>query len=169
MPDFYGTVAGYKTYQEDRGREIEDSDADIQVGLLKASEYIDGRYGPTWASGDTYKTGQRAQVREWPRVGFVDVYGYPIDNAEIPREIENATYEAAMREIATPGTLTKDFTPSKYKQAAVDGAVSVTYNTALSAQDIQLQIPELDAILYPLLNGPSAVVTSSLSGKSVRV
>lgn len=169
MPDFYGTVQGYTAYMEARGRFVDPDDEAVQQGLLIASEYVDGRYAATWVNGNTYKTGQRAQVREWPRVGFIDCYGYAIGNDEIPREVENATYEAAARQIAKPGSLRKDFSPSAYKQASVDGAVAVTFNSAATAADVQLQIPEIDAIMYPLVNGPSASVTSSLSGKILRV
>lgn len=170
MADFYGTVAGYTAYVLARDYDVPiKTDDEIEAALLVASEWLDGRYSSVWVSSGTFKTGQRAQVREWPRNGYVDVYGYALSSTEIPREIENATYEAAIRELANPGSLTVDYTPGKYKQVSVDGAVSVTYAGFTSAYDTQLDIPIIDGIIAPLVNGFQSGNLSGLTGHVYRV
>lgn len=166
MADFYGTTAGYRAYQAARGRTIDAgvTDAIIQAALQVGSEWLDGHYGPAWSDGWTFKTGQRAQIREWPRTGFVDYNGYAIANDEIPREVENSTYEATQRQIASAGSLTVDFAASQYKSAQVDGAVKVEYNIATDVNDLQPQIAIINQILYPLLKSPYA--GGNLSGMS---
>lgn len=183
---YYGDVAGFKQYCEDHAYDVPATVDDDQIigSLLVASEWLDGHYRAAFMAplkgqpmmyrgtylGDigTYKSGRRAQVREWPRTGFIDSYGDPIANDEIPREIISATYEVAFRQCITPGALWKDFTLGAYRQVSIDGAVSVTYNVALSAADIQLQIPAVDAILSALL-GSIAGVQGGLSGPIARM
>lgn len=179
----YGDVTGYKQYALDRNWPAATTafdDSDILSALLVASEGLDNRYRSSFSG---YPTGQRAQVRAWPRAGawataggdlrpvygsqyFTNGYAIPID--EIPDEILRATYEMARRELATPGALSKDFTlANSFRQVTVQGAVSVTYAGATSAADAQLVIPIVDGILQPILTGIGAV--SGLSGRTVRV
>lgn len=167
MDEFYGTVAGFKSYMEGRGKVIPVTweDDDIEAALLVASEWIDGKYQPSFPG---LKVGLRAQIREWPRTGAFDIYGYNLPPDAVPREIENATYEAAFRQASKPGSLTVDFTPGKYKRVSVDGAISVDYTQFTWAADIQTQIAIVDAILYPILTNNGGNF-SMLSGASVRV
>lgn len=162
----YGTDDGFTAYHSARGRavQIADHDADeIAAARLVASEFIDGRYQ---ASFPGTKIGMRAQVREWPRQGGSDRYGYAIASEVVPIEIDNATYEAAFRQLSSPGSLTKDWTPGKYKSVSVDGAVSATYATFGSAADVQTQYAIIDQILSPILTG--AGNSASLSGSISR-
>lgn len=171
MADFYGTIQGYKDYHTTRGRATEiatQDDTEIQAALLVASEWIDAQYRSVWISTGTTKVGQRAQIREWPRYAFVDAYGYAVPSDSVPIEVNNATYEVALREVITPGSLSQDFTPAKYKSASVDGAVSVTYNTDISATDVQIEIPVIDGILAPLLGFEGVGNMSAMSGRVVR-
>jgi hypothetical protein len=165
MADFYGTANGYTAYLTARGLTVDGdlTDADIETLLLVASEWLDGKYLTAFPG---LKTGLRAQVREWPRNGVVDIYGYILASDVPPREIENATYEAAYREQQSFGSLTVDYTPGKYKAVSIDGALSVQY-AERSAYDVQLQIPAVDGILAPILNGYGN--SSSLSGCINRV
>lgn len=166
MDDFYGTAAGFRVYHVARGNDVpaEAVDDDVVLEwLLVASEWLDGRYQ---ASFPGLKVGMRAQLREWPRNSAFDIYCYAISSATVPREVENATYEAALRQGVEAGSLSVDYTPGKYKRAAVDGAVSVEYAAFNSAWDTQKQISIVDTILYPILTGNGNV--SALSGSTVR-
>lgn len=170
MADFYGTVAGYKDYHTARGRGalIADQDDDeILAGLLVGSEYIDGRYGPIWLDAH-FRTGGREQERVWPLLAFVDASGYALPSDIVPKEVEKATYEAALRDIENPGSLMVDYTPNKYKSAAVDGAVSVTFAEFYSSSDVQLTIPDIDRILQQLISDNNGF-SSSLTGAVNRV
>ena len=98
MPD-YGTLAGFSTYHTARGRDVSAyTDPDIEAAKLIASEWIDARYRSLF--GGT-KVGLRAQAREWPRTGAMDVDGYSIGSTLVPTEIENATYEATLKHLVS--------------------------------------------------------------------
>lgn len=159
---YYGTPVAALTYHADRGNTawITAGTDERAAALLRASEYIDGTYR---ASFQGYKTGGRAQAREWPRT---DAYVFELatwqalDANTVPDEIERATYEAALREL-TPGYLTPDFIPSEGKKSvSVDGAVSVEY----WSPEKQPSIKKIQLILLPLL-ASDGYSTSSLSGK----
>lgn len=166
MVDCYGTVEGADAYHLARGNIVWAGldDGEKLAALLRTSEWLDGSYMlmfPGW------KTGARAQVREWPRTAAYDMYGYEIPAGTIPREVENATYEAALREGVQPGALSVDFTASGgIKKASVDGAVSVEFHGSGSVADAQLIMPAVNAILAPILVGAggNALVGSRYRG-----
>lgn len=164
MPDVYGSVAGFQTYHQERGRDITDyDDGEITAALTVASEWIDATYKAGWPG---IKVGFREQIRDWPRTGGFDINGDNISSDSVPIEVEYATYEAALRQLQSPGSLSVDFKSSKYTSVAIEGAVRVTYADR-SATDVQLQIMSVDQILYPILTGYGSV--SGLSGATSRV
>lgn len=162
----YGTVLAADAYHLARGNTVWAGyeTPEKEAALLRASEWIDGNYRllfPGW------KVGNRDQVREWPRNSAYDVYGYVIDPLTVPVEVENATYEAALREAASPGSLAVDFVGADViKKAAVDGAVSVEFGGDGSSSAAQLVMPSVDAILAPILTGQTGA--GGLTGRRVR-
>lgn len=172
MADFYGTAAGFDAYLTARGRAIPaGTDPEKEAALLVASEWIDAVYGGSFSGSKTGVAGvRRDQIRAWPRTGAwenIDYSTFP--NDAIPREVEYATYEAAQRQMTTPGSLSLDYTPGKYKSVAVSGAISVTYAQFSAAADVQTQFTLIDQILAPLLTGNGDGSFSSLSGSLARV
>lgn len=162
MNEFYGTADGLTDYHELRGRDISSyTDDQKDAALLVASEWLDGVYMGQWGG---YKLGGASQVREWPRTGVIDIYGYAVPSDVVPWQVENATYEVALRQLQSPGSLNVDFTPSQYKRVAIEGAVSVEY-ASVNAGSVQKQIPVIGQILAPLLNCNSG---NALSGKVAR-
>lgn len=167
MADYYGTAAGYIAYWTARNAAAPtDDNDDILAALLVGSEYLDANYRNSYSG---QKVNGRSQVRDWPRAGAYDNDLNVIADDEIPREVENATYEAAKRELASPGSLRTDVTMGKaISSVSIDGALSVTYSGAASAADYQVDIPIIGAILAPILNGGSGVsALSSMSGRMV--
>lgn len=163
----YGTTGGADTYHTDRGNALWSTLTPTAkaVSLARASEYIDGKYRGAFPG---YRTSLRGQEREWPRQGAFDREGNSITSTEIPVEVINATYEAALRDATSSGSLITDVTLGKnIVKAAVEGAVSVEYAGASSAMDLQLTIPAVDRILAPILTG-GAGLSSALSVASVR-
>lgn len=163
-PLFYGTASGFTTYFTARGVDVSafTDSAVINAKLLVASEWLDARYRVLFSG---WKVGLRNQVREFPRIGGMDIYGYTIASDSNPTEIENATYEATLRELNSPGSLSLDFSKPKYLEAAVDGAIRVKFNNFDQVTDIQIQIQKINEILAPILTGG---LNSPLSGASVR-
>lgn len=170
MSNKYGTASGFTLYVVERNYSAPAaSDDDIESALVVASTWVDSRTRSAVDSSSSYKTGGRDQERDWPRTSWIDRDGYAIPAGAVPREIEQATYEAALRQLRSPGALTVDFTPGKaIRQAAVAGAVSVTYAGGGSVSDAQLMIPTVDAILASLI-GDRRSTSSSLSGGTLRV
>lgn len=164
MTDFYGTAAGFETYHVARGRHVDQYHPDdVNVALLVASEWLDGSFGYRWPG---YKVGDRAQqTRDWPRSWVQDREGYPVSADFVPTEIENATYEAALRHLQDATVLNADHTPNRYKRVSIEGSVSAEY-LSLSAEQVQKQFPIIGQILAPLLEGNGGV--SSISSGIVR-
>lgn len=166
----YSTVteAGFITYNEERGRTIPgtaDTD-DINSALLVASEWIDNTYGDLFVG---QKTAGFLQDREWPRTGAAvndPRYGYAFSDSEIPQRVNEAVYEAAWRQLISPGSLLVDYTPRKYKSVDIDGAIAVEYTQFSSSAEIQTTYPIIDQLLGPLLRDEATY--SSYSGASVR-
>lgn len=162
----YGTAAGFREYHEARGRDVSayDDDAVIDASLLVASEWLDNTHRRLFKG---YKVGGREQDREWPRHSVFDHEGKAVSSDSVPPEVEYATYEATLRQLITPGSLTLDYIPNKYRSVNIQGSVSVTYAGANGSADIQTQFTIIEQILDPLLGGTGSM--SVLSGASVRV
>lgn len=112
----YGTLANADSYHAARGNTAwAGADAVKLAALVRASAYVDG-LGQKPLKGGGYaslfpgvKTGGRAQLLAWPRTGATDQDGSALDAATVPAEVERATYEAALRELVTPGSLSPDY------------------------------------------------------------
>lgn len=167
MAEYYGTISAADTYHSDRGNSAWAAGATVDKtsALVRASEYIDGQYRSSFSG---HRTQGRDQVREWPREwAYVwEEWDWQlIPDDEVPREVERATYEAALRELNEPGFLTPDVVPGKNKKSvSVDGAVSVTYWS-----DRQKPIIEkIDMVLAPLLSNAPGGAPNKLTGKTRR-
>ena len=158
----YGSVAAADAYHTARGNTAWTGTNDVKTAaLVRASAYIDGRYRFRLASGRWQsmfkgtKTGGRAQELEWPRTGATDYEGSEIPSNEIPREVEQATYEAALRELVSPGSLSPDFTYSAQVTREKVGPIEVQYaESQASGTPNRPVIPAIDELLGPLLFQP---------------
>lgn len=164
--DYYGTVAGYNSYMLERNIDAPITDGEeLTAALLVASEWIDNSFRSIFPGT---KVGQRAQVREWPRYSAYDAYGYYVSSEFVPLEIEQATYEAALMNLRSPGSLSPIFNPSKYKSVSIDGAISVDFNVFSSASDGASVNTRIGEILSGLLSASGASATG-LTGTRSRI
>jgi hypothetical protein len=139
----YGSEEGFEAYCVRLGYTV--SPGEVPPALERGTAYLDGHYGASYPGVPTSDT----QELGWPRTGAVNCRGYAIPSDVIPKEIENATYEATRRELTTPGGLTPDVVVGQIKQSvSVDGAVSVTYATGKgsTADIVAAQTPTITAI-----------------------
>ncbi|MFJ4587897.1 DnaT-like ssDNA-binding protein [Pseudomonas moraviensis] len=161
MPDFYGTVAAADAYHAARANAAwTGDDVAKQAALIRASVYIDGRYRKLLASGvwqslfPGVKTEGRGQAREWPRTGAEDYEGHAIPSDQVPVEVEQATYEAALRELVEPGSLSPDFvaasTVKRQKVGPIDEEFSVAAG-ADGAASVRPVISIIDEMIAPVL------------------
>lgn len=160
MPEFYGSVAGADAYHAARANTAwAGSDEAKQAALVRASAYIDGKYQQQNSCGrwesmfSGVKTGGRAQELQWPRTGATDNEGAAIPPDEIPPEIEKATYEAALRELVTPGSLSPDYVAAEaIKRQKVD-VLEIEYQAAATDGGVPTRpvLTVVDELVAPLL------------------
>lgn len=149
----YGTLIGALAYHTVRANAswLDGAVTDQQrtAALVRASAWIDGEYGPRFPGA---KTGGRSQPLLWPRTGAADVDGNELEDNEIPFEVENSVYEAAIRELANPGSLSPDYVASERVKAEKVGDLSVTYADGSGGiEDVKPVLSIIDGILAGLL------------------
>jgi hypothetical protein len=161
---FYGSVIGFRTYHTARGVDTTAyTDAAVEIELLKGSEWLDARYRGRYSG---IKYGNRTQIRDWPRSDAYDLHKWSIPYDVIPAEVENATYEVTLKSLQTPGILNKDFTPSKYSQVSVTGAVHVQFLGSRDVADIQTRFATVEQAIAPVLSRSGG--SSGVAGESYR-
>jgi len=102
----YGSVANYRAYWLDRGRDLSGQpDPDIQGYLVRATDFIESNYGTRWRGSRS----TLVQALGHPRSGiYIDSVLLPSDS--LSAQLQNATYEYAYR-------------ASKYAELAPDSPV----------------------------------------------
>lgn len=165
MPEFYGSVAGADAYHAARANAAwAGSDEAKQAALIRASAYIDGKYQRLDSCGrwvsmfSGVKTGGRTQELQWPRTGATDNEGMAIPPGEVPAEIERATYEAALREIVAPGSLSPDYIASEsIKRQKVD-VLEIEYQAPATSDGVPTRpvLTVVDELVAPLLSSNRA-------------
>ena len=161
MPDFYGTLAAADAYHAARGNAAwTGTDAAKTAALVRGSAYVDSLGRQLQPSGlwinlwPGTKTGGRAQALDWPRTGAADYEGNAIGPTEIPIEVEQATYEAAVRELSTPGSLNPDYVPAALVKREKAGPWEEEYATPVAGENpMQPVISAVLDLLAPLLGG----------------
>lgn len=154
----YGTIAGADSYHLSAGSDTwTGTDTDKLTALTRASAYVDGLALRKRTNGSSYtmfagiKALGRVQELAWPRIGAVDVDGSEIDPEDVPFEIEYATYEAALRELVTPGYLTPDYVPSTLiKREKVD-VLETEYATPTGDNPTSPVVGLVMSMIAPLL------------------
>lgn len=160
---FYGAVSDADTYHADRGHsDWTGTDAVKEQALLRASEYVDYQFRPSFPG---YKAGLRAQTREWPRDWAYDEENNSIPSDEVPIEVERATYEAALRELTTPDSLLPDYTPNQHAKREKVDVLEVEYAGPTGPESEKPILTIVRGILQPILTGPAV---SGNIGRSVR-
>lgn len=154
----YGTLEAADAYHEARGRSawIAASDPDRLAALLRGSDYVDQRYVFRGT-----KTGGREQERAWPRTGVTTRDGdIPAD--EVPVEVEHAAYEAALRELASPGSLSPDFVPARQVVRQKVGPLERTFADAdgSGGNPTRPVVSAIDELLAALILRPLGVGVS---------
>lgn len=131
MADYYGTEANADQYHTARGNAAWTGSSAVKVAALtRASQYIDGMGqcdGMSLFPGT--KTEGRAQYLAWPRTGATDFSGAAILSDEVPIEVQYATYEAALRELVTPGSLSPDYVPGQQVKREKVDVLETEYTT----------------------------------------
>ncbi|MEE8308387.1 MAG: DnaT-like ssDNA-binding protein, partial [Gammaproteobacteria bacterium] len=134
------------------------------IARLRGSEYIDHTFRDSFPG---WKTGGRAQIREWPRLSAYDRNGELLPSDEVPIEVEEASYEADLLELVTPGTLSPVYDPSaQVREESPGGGIMVEYTAPHGPKSVNKTITIIGGILSPVLTGSG---TSSVSSPVVLV
>lgn len=162
----YGTLVDAGTYHSDRGNTAwaAGSEPARTAALVRATDYIDQRYRHRLKSGRWQsmfrgeRTAGRGQPNEWPRTGATDYDDNEIADDVVPVEVEYATYEAALRELVEPGSLSPDFVPSGQVIKEKVGPIEVGYAAPVVTDNSVPNrpiIPAIDEIIAPVVLRPA--------------
>lgn len=160
MADYYGNLVDAEAYMLARGYAWTGTDALKEAALLRGSQYIDGmngmpvngRAGCRWIFPG--RKAVQTQVRQWPRTGAV--YrddGGPVDPDTVPAEVVSASYEAAWRELASPGSLSPDFVASSLVKREKVGPLETEYAVSNESGNSAISpvVSVINSLLYSLL------------------
>lgn len=157
----YVDLAGCTAYHDEMGNTAwaaaaaSPDDARI-TAIIRASRAIDRMYGRKFIGAPV---NYGVQAMEWPRTGAVVVMdnhpsleygllGAAISDDIVPPEIKKAVYEAALLELASPGSLTPNLDRGGAVKEVKAGSVAVTFSDAAPALT---KYTALEGILRPLL------------------
>lgn len=149
----YGTDQGALNYHDERGNTAWAAATDEArlAARVRATQWLDsimqGR-----VSG--LKTGGQAQQNIWPRYGALDSDGYTLPSDIVPVAVEWASYEAALRELATPGSLSPD-TP------ASGGITRRKVKAGTVESETEFQLPGSGGATFPIIDRLLAGVLTS--------
>lgn len=146
----YNSLAEIAAYAAARGLTFAISPEEpAEQAARRATTWLDAIYRPMWPGR---KRMLRAQALEWPRVDATDINCDAIDYASVPAEVKAAHCEAAIREKASPGSLSPDFVAANQVTSEKVGPIAVTYSDrAMTAEDSRPIATVIDDILSGLI------------------
>jgi hypothetical protein len=142
--DSYVSVEDCAAYAAKKGLAFPTSPAEpAEQALRRATAWLDSTYRIRFpgAATDVW------QALEWPRVGVI-YRGQPFDEDTIPQQIKDACCEAAVREIAKPGSLSPDRQRGGAIKEVKAGSVDITF---ADGAPIETTFTVIDGMLSGLL------------------
>jgi len=160
----YGTLERADAYHQERGNTAWAAGEEVarKAAMLRGTAYIDGRYRVLLPSGrwvslfPGVRTAGRDQPDEWPRTGATDSEGSRIPADEVPIEVEHAAYEAGLRELVRPGSLSPDYVASSLAIRKKVGPIEIAYSDKAADGGVPIRpvITVVDELLASLLRKP---------------
>lgn len=124
----YVSIVNCTAYHAERGNtawtDVGDDDL-YSAAIIRATMALDANHGDRWPG----KRILAAQTLDWPRWGAWDRDGLPL--TLVPLGVYNATCEAALVELVTPGALSKSFEQG-LKTLGI-GSISKSWDSSSSA------------------------------------
>ena len=152
----YVSVADAEAYAADHGLAFSGEVADQEAALRRATSWVDATYRGKFPG---QRVNGRSQALEWPRSYAKDAAGNDVDSATIPAEIQSATIEAAVRELATPSSLSPDVVPGQIKTlTAVEGIQWEANPSGVGADGQKPVLTVIDGILSGLLSSGNGML-----------
>ena len=141
--DSYVSLADADAYWAKRGNEAWANSLipDKETALVRATSYADAEYG--WRGCRASST----QALDWPRYDVV-VDGYPLDGTTIPRQVQDAVCELALKALA--GEIAPDVSPQQVTEQTVG---PITRKFAEERNGGQKRYAYVDSLLRRLVTG----------------
>lgn len=136
----YATVAELYTYASERGQALSVSNEAAEALLIKAMDYIEGKFGQRWQGVRS----NSAQALAWPREG-VWLDGVAIEANEIPRNLLYGQLSAAVE--AVDNELQPNVAPAVKREKV--GDLEVEYTNSGKRYAVSA-FAKPDALLRPL-------------------
>jgi len=161
--DALASLSVVNAYHIARGNnEWAGTDTDKEEAIRRATAWLSSCFA--WAG---YRQHGRDQALAWPRVDVMDSEGWPIDPDTVPQEVADATCEAALRELVTPGFFTPDVTLSDRVRSEQVGPISVTYaSTPANVSAVRPVVTRITDMLRGLVHNSSG--SGGYSGRAAR-
>lgn len=147
----YATARGYVTSSYD-------GDDDIDPAIRRASAYLNAF---TWKG---YKLNGRDQTMSWPRTGVLDGEDLTVPSDEVPREVEQASAEAAWYELSV-GPLSPSLVLTDRVKREKIGSIETEYMDSGTSVDAARPVVMK---IRDLVQGLLAMGSNSLVGTAVR-
>jgi hypothetical protein len=155
----YASVADCATYASARGLTFPASpEAAAEAALRRATAWVDAKYRSRFPG---QRRRQRDQALEWPRVDACDREGYAIEYDLVPAEVVSATCEAAVRELAEPGSMAPDLERGGAIKRVKAGSVEVEYS---GAAGVTTTFSVVDNALGPILRRATPFTARAVRG-----
>lgn len=157
--DSYATIEEIAVYAQKKGLSFPISPSEpAEQAARRATTWLDATYRSRFpgAATDVW------QALEFPRAGVI-YRGQPLDEDTIPRQIIEATCEAAIREMAEPGSLAPDLERGGAVKRLKAGSVEVEYT---DGADLTTTFTTIDGLLSGLLLPAKGKTATSFVGRA---
>ena len=151
--DAYLSVAEFKTYRLNNYPVASAvTDEAIEQAIRRATRFVDSRYGTSFLGYILLAD----QSLMWPRGGVwqTAAEAFLLDDDIVPQRVKDATAEAAIRELVSPGSLSPDRVPSEQVTELTVGPITTKYANVASSRPV---VTIIDEILSPLTSGTGSL------------
>lgn len=115
-----------------------------------ADAYHLARGNAAWTGSDTLKDQALVRAQDYIRTNYVQRFAEGYDSTAA--SVEAATYEAALREIVTPGFFSRSYTEAERKVlVAVDSLRWQVVGTGSDGRSMTPTVTLIDALLWPYM------------------
>lgn len=149
----YGTDQGFQDWAAENGYVLPDGAVSATL-RQKGAVYVDGTYGSQFPG---VRAGGYDQDRAWPRKGAVLASGETVPADKVPTAIIHASYEAAVQEALSPGSLSAIGSGVDRIKREKVGPLETEYQDAGDVTDAAALIPiitTIEGMIAPFLMRP---------------
>lgn len=137
------------------------------VTVEEADTYAASRGRTAWtsvpSSPPTAKAAALRRATDWAAGEFNARWTVAFEPDDAPEPVKYAITEAAIRELASPGSLAPDYVPGERITSERVGPLGVTYADPKSADDMLPVMTAIDGLLQGLIRPKSGTIVGSVA------